>query len=363
MSISIVAPPLPRPARQFGRAPPPSTDPPSPSPSPDTAAGMQALAKLLQPHLDVPRLSPDDIREAVAKEVASQVPRTHIVEVRRPDAPPVTLPGVQHAYFPLIVRLVSARIPTYIWGGAGCGKTHLAMSAAQALGMPVEAQSFTPDTSRAEVLGYVLPGTGARVPTPLSRAYVDGKLYLGDEVDACGPGIVALNMATANVRCSFAGEQLDRHEGFSCVLTGNTNGNGQADGYVRQRIDASTLDRLAVVHLPHDTALEAALAGLPYPEADAPRCDPEDGGVPTPAEWHAIVQAFRDSLRASQVKTPILGSNRAVLLGNRSAAAGIGRRWLAHMFLRKSNIQSDTWTKLIKRSPLLRELSSDPENI
>lgn len=273
----------------------------------------------------------------------------HLVQPWEPS-PARPIDGPQHAYFPLILRVLQAKVPLYLWGGAGSGKTTLAFNAARALDYPVHAQSFSPDTSRAEVLGYVLPSSGELVETPLHRAVRDGGLYLADEADACGPGLIALNMATANAQVTFVNRPVERHSTFTAVCTANTNGNGQADGYQRQRVDAALLDRMACLRLPHDRRLERCIAGADPMGVPATACEPEAGGVPTLGQWADTVDEFRAHLVGLGIRAPIRGSNRALLLGSRLAQAGIGRHWLMHMLLAKGSVSEESWSKIHERA-------------
>lgn len=347
MALPVLRPPFgsrpvsapftqPRPGESAPAAPPVAT-------ATDGSAGA-ALAAMVRPHL-LPLPTQDDVETRLRALLAEAVPRVIRHEVVTSDRPPVTIEGAQHSYFPLVLAVVSSGVPLMLWGGAGSGKTTLATNAARALDRRVLIQSFTADTSRAEVLGYVLPGNGQVVRTPLRDAFEHGGCYVADEFDAGGPGLVALNAATANGACAFAGDQVAKHTAFQFIGTANTNGNGAADGYQRQRIDAALLDRLFVVHLPHDKALERSIVGLPPGRVTAPPCIVSDGAVPSVDEWHDVVERFRDALRSLGVKAPVLGSNRAPRLGEALIRAGVGMRWLCHGLLRKGGISDETWQK------------------
>ena len=101
---------------------------------------------------------------------------------------PVTLDR-QHERFPLLLSAAAAGVHVLLVGPAGTGKTSAAAATARALGIPFEAVSVGPQTSKADLLGFIDAG-GTYHDTPLVRAFRDGGLFLIDELDAGHPGVL-----------------------------------------------------------------------------------------------------------------------------------------------------------------------------
>ena len=84
-----------------------------------------------------------------------------------------------------------------------------------------------------------------------------------DEIDASSPEVlVLLNSALANGYMNFPTGKFDAHENFRIVAAGNTYGTGADAEYTgRYQLDASSLDRFAILDVTYDSDIEKALAG------------------------------------------------------------------------------------------------------
>lgn len=309
----------------------------APAPEPALAGLARALAPLMPP-LPAAGVDADAVRGIVAECLASQPPR--VLRIEAPAAT-ATLEGRQHYRLPLVIRAASAGVPLMLVGPAGTAKTTAAERAAEALGRPFVRVSVSRETSRAELLGCILP-SGAKSPCLVREAFEHGKLLVLDEADAGGAGLVALNALTANGNAAFHGEMVPRHPAFAIIATANTWGSGAAGGYRREQMDAALLDRFAMFEVGHDPGLEASLCGA---HRDSPACDPEEGGRVTPAEWLRILGAHREAFRSLGIQHPLLTSMRPAELGARLAAAGIGKAHLLQALIRRGMPQ-EQWAKV-----------------
>lgn len=294
---------------------------PAQAPASDPAAALSAALLALMP---APGLDEDRVRSIVREEI----PAPRQITVTLAGREPVTLDR-QHERFPLLLSAAAAGVHVLLVGPAGTGKTSAAAATARALGIPFEAVSVGPQTSKADLLGFIDAG-GTYHDTPLVRAFRDGGLFLIDELDAGHPGVLTtLNAALAGDWLSTPAGMITRHAGFRCVASANTWGSGASREYVgRNPLDAATLDRFASVFWPIDEGLEAAMVGLPAP---AREFDVLAGGVLDPAAWLARVRSVRAEVERQQVRAVI--SPRAAKAGVTLFAAGWGRQWVEESIL------------------------------
>lgn len=255
-------------------------------------------------------------------------PRTIKIEVA--DLPAREIPR-QHWKFPLLLATIAARVPAYLVGPAGTGKTSAAHAAADALGLPFGAISVGPMTSKGDLFGMI-DASGKYHETELVRRARDGGVFLFDEIDAGNPGVItAINMLLANGYFSTPAGMVQRHADFIPIFAMNTYGTGASREYVgRNQLDAATLDRGAFIDWPLDEGLEAFLMGE---DQTSPTLELEAGGVLTPGAWLTVVRAYR--FKTEQAKVRHIISPRAAIMGARMAAAGIGKDHLVRSLLVK----------------------------
>jgi len=200
-----------------------------------------------------------DINKQVADlgQLAHQV---RPIEVRT-ERNTVQLKGVNHAKFENLLKIVGARLPVFMVGPAGTGKTAGAEKVAQALGLDFWAMSVGSQTSKADIFGYK-DAQGNYHGTAFRQAYENGGIFLLDEADAGNANVlVGLNAALSNGYVFFPDKQIKMHDNFRMIATANTFGNGASRQYVgRNQLDAATLDRFVVLTWDIDSQIEEALA-------------------------------------------------------------------------------------------------------
>lgn len=169
-----------------------------------------------------------------------------------------------HSAFLKIINILKAqkRIQKNIMmvGEAGSGKTHLANTIAEALGLKFYPMSVGLQTTKSDLLGFI-NAHGQYVTSPVREAFEKGGVLLLDEFDSTHAGVVTIiNALLANGHCSFPDKIVEKNKNFICIVACNTYGHGANIDYVgRNRLDGATLDRFIVVDVGYDKKLEKAL--------------------------------------------------------------------------------------------------------
>lgn len=256
------------------------------SPPKSSGDGMAGLAAMLAPHLAemIAGSVAHRIQERVdatialmdehisARLDALQTPPAKLIVVN-PPAEPKTLEGVHHTGAAKLVSLCARRLNVMMVGPAGCGKTILAKSVAQAHGKKLTLVSCSAGMSEAQLLGRLLPlgdnGAFRYVESPFMKAYASGGVILLDEIDAADANLLlVINAALANGgveiearAASGLDTTVERHPDTMIIAAANTWGAGADTQYVgRGALDVSTLDRFYRLAVDYDERLEATLA-------------------------------------------------------------------------------------------------------
>jgi len=210
------------------------------------------------------RLALSDVLEE-ARAIVNGAPRTLRIEIRDRITPLPAAP--RHPLFDALLTLVICGrepqgLPVMLVGPAGSGKTTACKDAAEALGLSFFTNGAL--TGAHELMGYK-DASGTYHGTPFRAAFEHGGVYLMDEMDRSDPAaVLSLNSALANGFAAFPdrAEPVKAHADFIPVVAANTFGRGADRLYIgANQLDASTLDRFAVLSWDYDEALERALAG------------------------------------------------------------------------------------------------------
>ena len=168
--------------------------------------------------------------------------------------------GVQHFMFDTVLRAVARGLHVYLPGPPGTGKSHMAVQVAEALGVEIHIDSFSPMSTTSKLDGFV-DANGKVVETGYRRAFVNGWVYVGDELDNANPAIVTgLNSGLANGRHAFPDGTFQMHDRFVMIATANTLGTGPTSEFAgRQKLDPATLNRFVKIPIGTDEGMEQAL--------------------------------------------------------------------------------------------------------
>jgi len=185
-------------------------------------------------------------------------------------------------------------------GPAGSGKTTIAAQAAEALELPFYS---TGAVGMAYQLQGFINAEGKYMETDLYRAYVNGGVFLFDEIDASSAqALLAFNAIAANDLAAFPCGTVKRHADFVIIAAANTFGAGADAQYVgRAQLDAATLDRFSFLPMDYDERLELAIS-------------PNDA-------WTRHVQAFRKAVRDLKLRHVV--SPRASIKGGKLLSSGL----------------------------------------
>ncbi len=278
----------------------------------DEAKVEAIVAAALAGHLDTITSNMSELIASLEKRLTEATGKATRLEIVHPDkvidlgADPV------HCQFPQILTWLSGNVPVWLWGKAGGGKTHLGRQLAKALDLPATIVSIDPTMTVGKLLGYRNLATGEYVEGFLIKPYRDGGLLMLDEIDTGDPGILAcLNALLANGHYMFPnGETIERHPKFRVIAGANTRGTGATAGYTaRQKLDAATLNRFAIIELQYDEKLEELLAlGSDTTAPTYPDCK----------RWVTWVRKVRATVGSS-----VLISPRASYLGVAAIRAGV----------------------------------------
>lgn len=168
--------------------------------------------------------------------------------------------GITHKKFETILSLVNLNIPIFLSGPAGCGKNVICKQVAESLGLEFY---FTNAVTQEYKLTGFIDANGRYHETQFYKAFVNGGVFMLDEIDASSPEVlVILNAAIANKYFDFPTGRVCAHENFRVVAAGNTFGTGADVEYTgRFQLDASSLDRFAIVEVSYDEEIERAISG------------------------------------------------------------------------------------------------------
>ena len=167
--------------------------------------------------------------------------------------------GTPHEKFETVLKLVNADVPVFLTGPAGSGKNHLCKMVADALGLDFYFTNAV--TSEYKLTGFI-DANGTYHETEFYKAFKNGGLFMLDEMDASIPEVlIILNAGIANRYFDFPNGKIEAHKDFRVISAGNTVGTGADSQYVgRLQLDASSLDRFALVEIDYSRNVELAIA-------------------------------------------------------------------------------------------------------
>jgi len=216
-----------------------------------------------EPEVDVdfPEVTPSEDKEVIPPginiemENEDEEPSTTFIPPK-----PITLKKCI-TFYDSVYLMIQARIHAYIYGPAGCGKSHIVEQASHAYGLSFSSISLNVQTMPSMLLGF-LDMKGDYQSTDFRRIYENGGVFLIDEMDnASGNLLTTLNSALANRFLQFPDGFVRMHQDCVVIATGNTTGRGKTAQYIsRQTLDAATLDRFVYLSHTYDEQLERSLA-------------------------------------------------------------------------------------------------------
>jgi cobaltochelatase CobS len=178
---------------------------------------------------------------------------------------------------------IEKRIPTYLWGHAGTGKTTMWEQIMARLNRPMIRTQHTANMEESHVTGQYLLRDGATrfEEGPLMMAMRRGWVYLGDEYDFGRPEVLSVyqpvleGKALVVKEAELAKRVTQPHPCFFFCGTGNTNGTGDETGLYQgtNQQNAANYERFGITEkMPYmEAELEARVVSAQgaIPVADA----------------------------------------------------------------------------------------------
>lgn len=205
----------------------------------------------------------DKITKETEKKMAQLVKeakKRQVVELKLTDEQVKGSGEIRHRDFDKVAFVIRKRLPAFLYGGAGNGKSKIAEQIAEMLKIPYYSISVSYQTSVGQLVGY-MDAQGHYVRTLLREAYENGGVFCIDEIDAGNQNVImCLNAITNQDICAFPDGMVKKHKNFVVVATANTKGDGSDLQYSgRERIDAALLSRFVKIHIDYDENLERQL--------------------------------------------------------------------------------------------------------
>lgn len=236
----------------------------SPAPAAPAAAspvGTELEKLLIQ---TIAAASVDKIIETAKPEIDKHIIETFgiLPQVHKVESPKGTreVKGVTHEAFDKVLKLVNLDIPVFLSGAAGTGKNVICKQVAEGLGLDFY---FTNAVTQEYQLKGFIDANGTFHETQFYKAFTKGGLFFLDEMDGSIPEtLIILNAAIANRYFDFPTGKVEAHPDFRVIAAGNTVGTGADIEYTgRFQLDASSLDRFALVEIDYSPAIENGVTG------------------------------------------------------------------------------------------------------
>lgn len=233
-----------------------SSPAPAASPSPVGGKLEELLMKVIAEQ------SVEEIVKAVSPKLEQTIidkfgvlPQIH--EIKTP-AGSREIKGAVHECFDKVLNLVNMDIPVFLSGAAGTGKNVICKQVAEAMNLDFY---FTNAVTQEYQLKGFIDANGIYHETQFYKAFVNGGLFFLDEMDGSIPEtLIILNAAIANRYFDFPTGKVEANPNFRVIAAGNTVGTGADIEYTgRFHLDASSLDRFALVHVGYSPAIEKAV--------------------------------------------------------------------------------------------------------
>lgn len=137
-----------------------------------------------------------------------------------------------------VVLALELKIPCYVWGHKGAGKTELLEQVAARTNRGCVRVQHTVNTEESHIVGQwtVKDGSTKFELGPLPLAMINGWMYMADEYDFGLPSVLSVYQAVLEgkslvIKEADAGNRvINPHPNFRFVATGNTNGSGDETG-------------------------------------------------------------------------------------------------------------------------------------
>ena len=137
-----------------------------------------------------------------------------------------------------VILALEMKIPCYVWGHKGAGKTELFEQIAARTNRPMIRVQHTVNTEESHIVGqWTVKGGETKFELgPLPPAMINGWMYVADEYDFALPSVLAVYQSVLEGKSLVIKEAdadnriIKPHPNFRFCATGNTNGSGDETG-------------------------------------------------------------------------------------------------------------------------------------
>ena len=183
-----------------------------------------------------------------------------IMHIKINDAATRELSSAMHPMLPTLLGMVQAGLQVMLVGPAGCGKSQLAASLAESMGLSFASLCLSAGASETWLFGRQTPN--GYQESPLVTAWRSGGIFLLDELDAADANLLMAASVILETSSEFmfnpiSGETIKKHPDCFIISAANTFGKGADSLYTaRSRLDATTLSRFCALPIDYDSAVE-----------------------------------------------------------------------------------------------------------
>lgn len=283
-----------------------------------------------------PTLDVDAITKIVDDAIQAKVSTPKVTNVIVNGVPVVSAStDLRHSAYENVAKLILAGQATYLFGGAGCGKTTLGHQIAEDLGYEFHAETFHGQSTWAKTFGF-RDASGTVRDTPFVQAIQRRSIILCDEFDACPSNVsIGLNSLTANGWVSTDNGVLWKHPECVLLFSGNTTLDGATAQFnSRSTGDLATKDRLFFLPFELDETLETDITRKIA------------GDIRIADTWLRVVRIARrnvEALGTGGLRSAV--TPRASYAGAKLLAQGFDIKFVAEGLLRKG-VDARVWDSI-----------------
>ena len=180
------------------------------------------------------------IKAAMSASSGNPIPITVLKSTGSPEMVPTKDDGYVFDIDELknVMLALEMKIPLYVYGHKGSGKTELVEQVAARTGRPIVRVQHTINTEESHAVGQWTAKDGSTefLLGPLPQAMLNGWIYLADEYDFALPSMTSVYQAVMEGKPLYIKEAppelrvIKPHPNFRFAATGNTNGSGDETG-------------------------------------------------------------------------------------------------------------------------------------
>lgn len=267
------------------------------------------------------------------------------------EKPDTTSLGYQHPAMSVLIEFANLKLPVYIHGPTGGGKTTATkILAEKVLKVPFYRKVMSSQSSESTLMGYG-NSAGEYVPGIAYTAYKDGGLLLVDELDNGNANInTVIKQLNDGDTCYFpVVGNIPKHENFYLIANANTVGNGATRQYVgRAPQDKAMLNTFAYLEWNYDPDFERELATVEWLSCGGTKENLNEMETSLQGFWK-----FRKA--AEELNSEHIFSTRNLLYIIRAEAQKVDKKIISKCLLARG-LSKEDYTKLFNKARTIGSL-------